>query len=95
MRQEGNASAVDARPEKLEHRRQDGDGARDGAGDDGDRAAAATPLKTSEPIKNWPAIAITTVVPAMITVCPEVRAVRSSASCEDSPRSRSSRERMT
>ena len=55
----------------------------------------AMPLKMSEPITNMPAIAIATVVPETITVRPEVRAVRSSASCEASPRARSSRERIT
>jgi hypothetical protein len=56
---------------------------------------AAMPLKICEPITNWPAIATATVVPATTTVCPDVRAVRSSASWDASPRARSSRERMT
>ncbi len=56
---------------------------------------AAMPLKMSVPIMNCPAMAIATVVPATRTVCPEVRAVRSSALCEASPRARSSRERIT
>ena len=55
----------------------------------------AIPLKTSEPIRNMPAIAIATVVPETRTVRPEVRAVRSSASCDGRPRWRSSRERIT
>ena len=55
----------------------------------------ATPLKMSEPITYMPAIAIATVVPETSTVRPEVRAVRSSASCEGRPRWRSSRERIT
>ena len=55
----------------------------------------ATPLKMSEPITYWPAMAIATVLPETSTVRPEVRAVRASASCEGAPRCRSSRERMT
>jgi len=56
---------------------------------------AAMPLKMSDPTTNCAAIAIATVVPAMTTVRPDVRAVRSSASCDDSPRARSSRDRIT
>jgi hypothetical protein len=55
----------------------------------------AMPLKMSRPSTNMPAIAIATVVPDTSTVRPEVRAVRSSASWEESPRWRSSRERIT
>jgi hypothetical protein len=55
----------------------------------------AMPLKTSERIVNMPAIAIATVVPDTSTVRPDVRAVRSSASCDGRPRRRSSRERTT
>jgi hypothetical protein len=55
----------------------------------------ARPLKMSVPTMYIPAIAIATVVPEINTVRPEVRAVRSSASWEGSPRRRSSRERMT
>ena len=55
----------------------------------------AMPLKMLEPIANWPAIAMATVAPAMSTVRPDVRAVRSSASWEASPWPRSSRERTT
>ena len=39
VRQEGDPAAVDAGAEQLEHGRQDGDGARDRAGDDGNRPA--------------------------------------------------------
>ena len=55
----------------------------------------AMPLKIFEPMMYMPAIAIATVVPETITVRPEVRAVRSSASCDGRPRRRSSRERIT
>jgi len=55
----------------------------------------ATPLSTSEPTTYIPAIAIATVLPEISTVRPDVRAVRSRASCEDWPRPRSSRERTT
>ena len=58
-------------------------------------APLAMPLKMLVPIMNCPAIATATVAPATITVCPDVRAVRSSASCDASPRARSSRERIT
>ena len=55
----------------------------------------AIALKTFEWITNSPAIATITVVPETRTVRPDVRAVRSSASCEVRPRLRSSRERTT
>ena len=55
----------------------------------------AIAVEDVEPITNIPAIAIATVVPETSTVRPEVRAVRSSASCEGRPRWRSSRERIT
>ena len=55
----------------------------------------AIPLKTLDRITNWAAMATITVVPAITTDRPEVRAVYSSASCEDKPRRRSSRERTT
>ena len=55
----------------------------------------ASPLKMSEPITYIPAMAIATVVPEMTTVRPEVRAVTSSASSDERPRCRSSRDRMT
>ena len=56
---------------------------------------AATPLRMGDPIMNWPAMAIATLVPATTTVHPEVFAVRSRASWELSPRARSSRDRIT
>ena len=55
----------------------------------------AIPLKMLDPIANCPAIAIATVVPAISTVRPDVRAVRASASWVERPRRRSSRERTT
>jgi hypothetical protein len=55
----------------------------------------ARPLKTLEPITNMPAIATATTVPDTMTVRPDVRAVRSSAACDSTPRWRSSRERIT
>ena len=57
--------------------------------------ALARPLKIFDPMTYIPAIATATVVPETITVRPEVRAVRSSASCDGRPLCRSSRERMT
>ena len=57
--------------------------------------AAARLLNTFVWIRNIAAIAIITVVPETITVRPDVRTVRSSASCGGRPRRRSSRERMT
>jgi hypothetical protein len=56
---------------------------------------AAMPLKTLAPMMNIPAIAIHDGRwPETTTVRPDVRAVRSSASCDGSPRFRSARERM-
>jgi hypothetical protein len=54
----------------------------------------ARPLKMSVPMMYMPAIAMATVVPEISTVRPEVRAVRSSASCDGNPRRRSSRDRI-
>ena len=93
VRQEGNAAAVDARPEQLEHRRQHGHRPATAQATTA-IVPAAIPVKMAEPTMNWPAIAIATVAPAITTVRPEVRAVRSSASCEGTPRRRSSRERI-
>ena len=45
------------------------------------------------PETNIPAIAISTVTPEISTACPDVAAVRSSASCGARPRCRSSRSR--
>jgi hypothetical protein len=56
---------------------------------------AAIPFSTLAPARNMPAIAIATVVPDTITVRPDVREVRSSASSMVAPRRRSSRERIT
>ena len=78
VRQERNPALVDPRAEQFEHRGQDGDRAGDGARDDRDRAARDA-VEMSRPSTNMPAIAITTVVPEMRTVRPDVRAVRSRA----------------
>ena len=82
----GTGSArVDLRPEQLEHPRKHRYRA-----DDRTPTTAIVPLaipsKIFEPMMNMPAIAIATVVPETMTVRPDVRAVRSSASCDGRPR---------
>jgi hypothetical protein len=92
--EERDPAAVDMRPKQLEHA---------GSTVTEPATAQATTVivvtarlsKTLARIRNIAAIAMITVVPETIPVRPQVRTVRSSASCGGRLRRRSSRDRIT